>query len=140
MLLAVSSANISKLFKRFSPARLGLLVAAVLILPLVGFTGSANAATSDCGPNRLCIWAGFNGGGARYEWGGNWHDTCANFIPSWYDRASSMWNRLGNGERVQFYSQTGCTGIVVSIVYWPSSNAYNFAWPDNDEFRSVKFF
>jgi hypothetical protein len=139
MLTAVSPAKISKIFKRFSPARLSLLMVAALVLPLVGFTGSASAAFSDCGTNRLCIWEHRDGKGARYEWGGNWHDECANFPTTWYDRADSMYHRLTNGERVQFYSRTGCTGIVVSVVYWPGDK-YNFTFPDNDEFRSVRFF
>lgn len=130
---------LSTLNLRLAPAKLAVLFAALLVLPFVAFTATANAAYSNCGSGNFCVWEGFGGGGARYSYGGNWHDTCINLIPSWNDRVSSAYNHLSNGVRVQLFNGDNCDDYG-SVWIYPGHTLNLLGDPfQNDEVTSIKF-
>jgi hypothetical protein len=103
----------------------------------------AAAAFADCGTQRLCAWEHSNGGGARYEWGGSWHDTCWNVIPSQNDKISSVYNRLPVD--ITFYRDSGCgeqpggSQFTVDSGETASQGSPPFVWYLNDTISSIYF-
>ncbi|WP_203986957.1 peptidase inhibitor family I36 protein [Sphaerisporangium rufum] len=71
--------------------------------------GTAHAAYSECNssPQRLCLWDGSNGTGAKYEYGGDWSG-CVNVVSTWNDRISSAYNRMSIP--VTLYQHANCSG------------------------------
>ena len=91
-----------------------LAVAAAALAALFGAAPVAAAAPAapsspasySCSPGDLCIYSGWNGGGARCQWAdarrANTADDCP-FIQTG-QKVRSLWN--GTGHRVQYYTGT----------------------------------
>src|SRR5690349_10333299 len=73
--------------------QLTLIFAALFMIPVVGFTGTAAAITYNCPSNTLCVYTGKDGTGTRFTWGGSWSG-CTVLPPSINNQTSSIQNNM----------------------------------------------
>lgn len=122
--------------------RAALLVGGVLVLPLVGFVGTANAVSYSCPADALCVYEHANGGGLRTYWGGDWSGTCWNMIPSWNDRVSSIQNNMSKS--ATFHRDASCPAYdweAFEVLQNQSSTTGDGNFPSamNDTISSIHF-
>ncbi len=116
-------------------AREGLLVLAATATILAGqlvVTQPAAAATPVCGNLHFCLWEHQQAEGAKVEYNpvpGN----CYTLTSSWWDRASSVWNRTSH--LITAYTLQNCGGQPMDVYgtqYIGTLSGSGF----NDEIRS----
>jgi len=123
--------------------RASLLIGGALVLPLVGFVGTANAVSYNCPSAALCVYQHANGEGLRTYWGGDWSGDCWNMIPSWNNIVSSVQNNMSIG--VTFYDSFDCVhtsyGDEFTVPAYTSATTFTIMFPlaMNDRASSIKF-
>ncbi len=81
---------------------------AILGLVLSPIATQRAAAVMTCNSQQICMWEHSYGGGLKITYTGLSRFQCWNLPSGWYDRVSSIYNRMNYG--VYFYSLTGCGG------------------------------
>lgn len=124
------------MIKNLTLPRLTILFAALFLLPLVAFTGTAKAAWS-CGANYLCLYEHAGGNGSSIGYSSAFVNSCENLPSHWNDRVSSFKMGVTN-YKVQFYLDANCMGA--SSPYFLAPYQTNMGWLNNDEVTSFKMF
>lgn len=105
-------------------------IAAMLLAPVL--TPQASASSSDCYSNSICFWEHARSEGAFISWQGPARYHCITMPSYWWDRASSVWNRLPY--RVTAYTQQNCGGW--GMDFYSGEYVGSVSGGYNDEFRS----
>lgn len=91
------------------------------------------AAAMICTKNYVCMWEHSYGGGSSIMYGYLNRYTCYTLPGGWWDRMSSLYNRLDYS--VYFYSLSGCGGWSVDLGAWELRSDLSGTGM-NDEIRS----
>ena len=131
-LKSLQSMSVRVLRKRYLPhglTRSVTVLAGVLVLPFVAFTGSASAYA--CGSNRICLYEHIQSGGAQIDYYLPVLHQCYNLPSNWNDRASSIHNNTSGS--VTFFTDQSCNGFADTMVAYQYIGS--LGW-DNDEITS----
>jgi hypothetical protein len=103
--------------------RISLVVAvfALTAASLAGFSGTANAALSDCPDNYVCIWTNKDYTGTMDRYSSTPSGYCWNFTPTMNDRVSSIANNTPRTMLFRINAGCGPTWPQYSQ-RWESSN------------------